>query len=134
METKIKSFVAERGGQTYQVFPQSGHAHKRCNNIDQLIIQDETVKDPERIKGEIIGFYQKLYSETSYRRPSRNLINCPMVTEAENELLQREFKEQEVLACLKMCAIDKAPGPDGYTMGFFIKCWDVVKKDIMDTF
>ena len=33
-----------------------------------------------------------------------------------------------------MCAIDKAPGPDGYTMGFFIKCWDVVKKDIMDTF
>ena len=54
-----------------------------------------------------------------------------MVTEAENELLQREFKEQEVLACLKMCAIDKAPGPDGYTMGFFIKCWDVVKKDII---
>uniref|UniRef100_A0A0V0GQC7 Putative ovule protein n=1 Tax=Solanum chacoense TaxID=4108 RepID=A0A0V0GQC7_SOLCH len=33
-----------------------------------------------------------------------------------------------------MCAMDKAHGPDGYTMGFFIKCWDVVKKDIMDTF
>ena len=24
--------------------------------------------------------------------------------------------------------------PYGYRMGFFIKCWDVVKKDIMDTF
>ena len=42
-----------------------------------------------------------------------------MVTEAENELLQREFEEQEVLACLKMCAMDKAPGPDGYTMVYF---------------
>ena len=57
-----------------------------------------------------------------------------MVTEAENKQLKREFDEQEVLACLKMCATDKAPGPDGYTMGFFIKCWDVVKKDIMVTF
>ena len=77
------------------------------------------MKDPERIKGEIIGFYQKFYSETSYRRPSNNLINCPMVTEAENKLLQREFEEQ-VLACLKMCAMDKALGPDGYTMVFFL--------------
>lgn len=33
-----------------------------------------------------------------------------------------------------MCATDKAPRPDGFTMGFFIKCWEVVKQDIMDTF
>ena len=39
-----------------------------------------------------------------------------MVTEAENKQLKREFDEQEVLACLKMCATDKAPGPDGYTV------------------
>ncbi|KAG5594947.1 hypothetical protein H5410_036179 [Solanum commersonii] len=36
------------------------------------------MKDPLRIKGEITGFYLKLYSETSYRRPSSNLINCSM--------------------------------------------------------
>ncbi|CAN4092706.1 unnamed protein product [Withania somnifera] len=32
-----------------------------------------------------------------------------------------------------MCATDKAPGPNGFTMGFFIKCWDVLKTDIMVT-
>ena len=26
-----------------------------------------------------------------------------------------------------MRAIDKAPGPDCFTMGFFLKCWEVVK-------
>ena len=108
----------KEGDKNTNYFYKVANAQKRCNNIHQLIIQDEIVKDPERIKGEIIGFYQKLYSETSYRRPSSNLINCPMVTEAENELLQREFEEQEVLACLKMCAMDKASGQMVTQWGF----------------
>ena len=29
---------------------------------------------------------------------------------------------------------DKAPGPDGFTMAFFHKCWNVVEKDVMDFF
>ena len=36
--------------------------------------------------------------------------------------LRKIFEESEVLDCLKMCAIDKAPGPDTFTMGFFLKC------------
>lgn len=49
-------------------------------------------------------------------------------------MLQSNFEENEVLRCLKICAVDKASGPDGFTMGFFITCWDVVKQDIMDNF
>ena len=52
----------------------------------------------------------------------------------EMEDLERGFEEEEVLKCLKQCEIDKAPGPDGFTMGFCIKCWEVVKNDIMKTF
>lgn len=33
--------------------------------------------DSERIKGEIIGFYEKLYTETIGRRPISNLVNSP---------------------------------------------------------
>lgn len=39
-----------------------------------------------------------------------------------------------MLRCLKLCAIDKAPGPDGFTVGFFIKCWEIVKYDSMNAF
>lgn len=28
---------------------------------------------------------------------------------------------------------DKAPGLDGFTMTFFKECWDIIKKDLMDT-
>lgn len=30
--------------------------------------------------------------------------------------------------------MDKASGPNGFTMGFYIKCWEVLKEDIMGTF
>jgi hypothetical protein len=29
---------------------------------------------------------------------------------------------------------DKAPGPDGFSMGFFQDCWDVIKINIMRIF
>jgi hypothetical protein len=29
---------------------------------------------------------------------------------------------------------DKAPGPDGFSMAFFQKCWEVIKKDMMAVF
>lgn len=38
-----------------------------------------------------------------------------------------------MLECLKLCAADKTPRPDGYSMGFFQYCWEIVKKDVMDT-
>lgn len=45
--------------------------------------------------------------------------------------MQKPFVENEVLDGLKACAVDKALGPDGYTMGFFVHCWEVLKNDVM---
>lgn len=53
-------------------------------------------------------------------RPTCHFDNCPVLSEEEKEALQVDFDENEVLRCLKLCAADKAPGPDGFTMGFFI--------------
>lgn len=53
--------------------------------------------------------------------------NAPTISEEEAKL-QASFEEQEVFSCLKKCAVDKDPRLDGYTMNFFIKCWDVLKR------
>lgn len=39
-----------------------------------------------------------------------NLINCPVITQAERKSSLGEFMEQEVLSCLKLFAMDKALG------------------------
>ncbi|WMV54522.1 hypothetical protein MTR67_047907 [Solanum verrucosum] len=53
------------------------------------------------------------------------------LTNEEKEMLQGGFEESEVLRCLKLFATNKGPGPDGFTMVFFIKCWEILKQDIM---
>lgn len=57
-----------------------------------------------------------------------------MISEEEREKLQGNFEELEVLNCLKMCSADKSPRANGYTMGLFIKCLEIVNFDITEAF
>ena len=54
--------------------------------------------------------------------------------ESERLSLEREFDKEEILAILKEAEGDKAPRLDGFTMGFFQKCWSVAEVDVMAFF
>ncbi len=49
-------------------------------------------------------------------------------------MLERKFDRDEVLQVVNDLQGDKAPGPDGFTMAFFQKCWSVLEEDIMGFF
>ncbi|KAF3628209.1 hypothetical protein FXO38_04523 [Capsicum annuum] len=61
----------------------------------------------------------KLYTEPEDWRPSQNIRNHPTITEDKKEALQAHLR---------------TPGPDGYTMGFYLSCWEIIKQDIMKVF
>ena len=49
-------------------------------------------------------------------------------------------KYNNILWCQGNCTYrdsangDKAPGPDGFTVAFWQRCWEIVKEDILDMF
>ena len=45
-----------------------------------------------------------------------------------------ERSEEEVFATLSNLGKDKALGSDGYTMAFWLFCWDVVKVEVLGFF
>jgi hypothetical protein len=47
--------------------------------------------------------------------------------------LEREF-EEEVWDVVRHMNGHKAPGPNGFTMAFFQKCWEILKNDLMAVF
>jgi hypothetical protein len=47
-----------------------------------------------------------------------------------NEKLDAPFSDQEIENALFMMHPNKSPGPDGFTTGFYIKHWDILKVDV----
>jgi hypothetical protein len=54
----------------------------------------------------------------------------PKVNEVMNEKLDAPFSDQEIENALFMMHPSKSPGPDGFTAGFYIKHWDILKVDV----
>ena len=61
-------------------------------------------------------------------------LDFSCIEEEERLSLERTFSKEEVIQVLKEMEGDKAPGPDGFTMAFFHKCWSVVEKAVMAFF
>ena len=49
-------------------------------------------------------------------------------------MIERKFEKDEILLALQSSNGDKAPGPNGFTMAFFQKCWQVVESDVLVVF
>ena len=47
--------------------------------------------------------------------------------------LERPFSEEEMVVALNQISGEKALGLDGFTLAFFHHCWDVVKKEVLDS-
>ena len=92
---------------------------------------EELLTEPAEIQREITEYYENLYSETEDWRPELEMRECPMIDENDNNQLMAPFEAQEIIECIKACAGDKAPGPDGFSMTFFRQCWDIIKKELV---
>jgi hypothetical protein len=51
-----------------------------------------------------------------------------MIKEEDNKELNKVVTGEEVKAILNQFDPDKAPGPDGFTLHFYRKCWEIIKK------
>jgi hypothetical protein len=53
------------------------------------------------------------------------------VDEADNRLLMEEVTEKELLEVLHSFQKDKIPGPDGWTIEFFLGCYEILGQDLL---
>ncbi|XP_071703896.1 uncharacterized protein [Rutidosis leptorrhynchoides] len=52
--------------------------------------------------------------------------------ETELMALEERFSELEIWEAVKGCGSSKAPGPDGFIMGFYKKFWYVIKEELIE--
>lgn len=125
---KSRSIWLKQGDNNTSFFHKMANAHHRYSHIDNLVINGRSVTDEESINNKILAFFKSLYSEDEPSKLPWSYPDCPRISMEDNLELQQPFLEEEILAVLKECEGDKAPGPDGFTMGFYKKCWSSHKK------
>ena len=57
-----------------------------------------------------------------------------MIKDSNRSLLESRFEKEEILQVVQDLQGDKSPGPDGFNMAFFQKCWHVVENDVLGFF
>jgi len=120
----------KQGDKNTKFFHRITTSRKRYNTIESLKVAGSNVTDPIDIKEAIKSYYENLYKETEVWRPELQLQGITCINEDEKEELQKQIEEEEILECIKLCAMEKAPGPDGFPMSFYLIVWEVMKEDI----
>jgi hypothetical protein len=124
----------KEGDKNTNFFHRVANSHRKFNHVDSLNINGAMSKNPMEIKENIVPFYKKLYFEQCSWRPRGDVLSFLSIDVDESTWLQREFEEKEVWDVVRDLNGDKAPGPDGFTMAFFHKCWEILKNDIVAVF
>lgn len=120
------------GDSNTSFFHKSVKAHQARNNISSLRNDmDERVTDKEQIKLLLVNYYQQLLGTKSQTvRPlSVDRIKELNSFRCSNDMATRLTAiptPEEVTATLFSLPRNKAPGPDGFIVDFFITSWGVV--------
>ena len=110
------------------------HASDRRKQNTILGIWDEYGRwcgEKESIAQAAVAYFENIYSTTSPTRVEDVVVAIPTrVTEDMNESLTRVFTREEVVTALKQIHPTKAPGPDGMSVIFYQRYWDIVGSSV----
>ncbi|KAL6322576.1 hypothetical protein AAG906_009887 [Vitis piasezkii] len=112
----------KEGDNNTRFFHRMANVHSRRNWLSKLKVDDCWHTEESDLKNSVVGAFNKLYTEEGGWRPGVEGLPFMRLDSIEPEGLEVPFAEGEV------------PGPDGFTMAFWLFCWDLVKVEIMGFF
>ncbi|KAM2004953.1 hypothetical protein FF1_000090 [Malus domestica] len=123
---------AKEGDGNTRYFHQIASGRRKRNFIERLETEDGRILEgAEEIEAETINFFKSLYSCNEETCWGIEGINWSSINAGEADWLERPFEELEVHNAVFDCGKDKSPGPDGFSMHLFQRCWEILKGDIL---
>ncbi|GKU98657.1 hypothetical protein SLEP1_g11630 [Rubroshorea leprosula] len=104
----------------------------RRNEINVISIGGEEFRQVGDIKQGMMKYFENLFTDEGWTRPKLEGLKFRTILEADRCMLTKPFTEEEVKTAVWNCDSTKAPGPDGFTLGFIKSEWEVIKADIME--
>ncbi|GJS16267.1 RNA-directed DNA polymerase, eukaryota, reverse transcriptase zinc-binding domain protein [Tanacetum coccineum] len=88
------------------------------------------VDNPKSVKREFLDHFSKHFCKPDDLRATLTMEFPNRLHPDQSRDLEMSVSNEEIKKAMWECGTDKAPGPDGFTFGFFRHFWYIVEKDV----
>ncbi|GJW72067.1 putative RNA-directed DNA polymerase, eukaryota, reverse transcriptase zinc-binding domain protein [Tanacetum coccineum] len=99
--------------------------------IRGVMVDGLWVERPDVVKNEFHNHFRRRFEQPNLVRPVLNMEFPNRLTLSQIQDLEAEVSNEEIKKAVWDCGIDKSPGPDGFTFGFYKKFWDIIESDVV---
>ena len=131
---KSRETWLKEGDMNTGFFHRTATAHRRRNFVNSLSINGRKLEKEEEIRDGLVAAFQNLLSAPSGWSPSLPDMAFNEIGSEEADRIEESFSEEEIWTAISGLNSDKAPGPDGFPIAFWIFSWDFVKKEVLGFF
>nr|GEW38540.1 putative RNA-directed DNA polymerase, eukaryota, reverse transcriptase zinc-binding domain protein [Tanacetum cinerariifolium] len=100
--------------------------------IRGILKEGKWVDDPKAVKDEFLSYFQERFDTPTTNRLRLDLEFSKQISVEQLQDLERNVSIEEIKRAVWDCGLDKSPGPDGFTFGFYRRYWDILEKDVVD--
>jgi hypothetical protein len=113
-----------------KLFHLRANGRRRKNYVPLIITDDAHLTTEEDKHGELFRHFKESLGTTHRRQQTLNW-DALGIQRHDLTSLEQAFSELELKDAVFGLPIGKAPGPDGFTAGFYRKCWPLIKDDLL---
>ncbi|GJZ65074.1 RNA-directed DNA polymerase, eukaryota [Tanacetum coccineum] len=134
METAQKAKIkwAVEGDENTGFFHGIINKRRSIQNIRGVMVEGTWIDNPVNVKKEFLDHFANRFSKPG--KPTASLlVDFPnQISPDQRTYLESDVTNVEIKKAVWECGMDKAPGPDGFTFGFFRHFWYLVDRDVYE--
>ncbi|GJZ41466.1 RNA-directed DNA polymerase, eukaryota [Tanacetum coccineum] len=110
-----------------------GILNKKRNqlSIRGVLVEGDWVENPNMVKNEFLNHFKNRFDRPKSVRPMLNMEFPHHLNSMQQLDLEAEVSNEEIKKAVWDCGVDKSPGPDGFTFGFYKRFWSLIEKDVL---
>ncbi|GJS37254.1 RNA-directed DNA polymerase, eukaryota, partial [Tanacetum coccineum] len=111
-----------------------GMLNKKRNNLSVrgLMVDGGWVDDPNKVKKHFLNHFSDRFCKPANKTASIDMDFPKKISDDHVRDLEREVTNDEIKRAVWDCGTDKAPGPDGFTFGFYRRFWYLIHEDVTE--
>ncbi|GKA22377.1 hypothetical protein Tco_0708339 [Tanacetum coccineum] len=106
---------------------------KRVQSAIRGVLSDEVwIDDPVAVKNIFLVHFKDRFNTPLHSRCQLDMDFLNTLSTEQLEDLERNISNEEIKQAVWDCGLDKSPGPDGFTFGFYRRFWNIVHMDVVE--